>query len=94
VFDNYATHETPAVRRRLVPHPRFQLHVIPTRSSWLDQVEHWFAKSATEAIRRGSYRSGPHLRQTIVDYGAANNLQPRPFSWTASADLILGNVAH
>lgn len=94
VLDNYATHKTPAVRRWLVRHPRFHLHFIPTHSSWLNQVERWFAKITTEAIRRGSFRSVPHLRQTIMDYVAANNRQPQPFTWTASADLILGRVAH
>ena len=94
VLDNYATHKTPAVRRWLVRHPRFHLHFIPTHSSWLNQVERWFAKITTEAIRRGSFRSVPHLRQTIMDYISANNRQPQPFSWTASADLILGKVAH
>jgi transposase len=94
VLDNYATHKTPAVRRWLVRHPRFHLHFIPTHSSWLNQVERWFAKITTEAIRRGSFRSVPHLRQTIMDYIAATNRQPQPFAWTASADLILGKIAH
>src|SRR5476651_470932 len=80
VLDNYATHKTPAVRRWLVRHPRFNLHFIPTHSSWLNQVERWFAKITTDAIRRGSFRSVPHLRQTIMDYIAANNRQPLPFA--------------
>jgi transposase len=94
VLDNYATHKTPAVRRWLVRHPRFHLHFIPTHSSWLNQVERWFAKITTEAIRRGSFRSVPHLRQTIMDDIAATNRDPQPFTWTASADLILGRVAN
>jgi transposase len=94
VLDNYATHKTPAVQRWLVRHPRFHLHFIPTHSSWLNQVERWFAKITTEAIRRASFRSVPHLRQTIMDYIAATNRDPQPFTWTASADLILGRVAN
>ena len=94
MLDNYATHKTAAVRRWLVRHPRFHLHFIPTHSSWLNQVERWFAKITTEAIRRGSFRSVSHLRQTILDYIAATNRDPRPFVWTASADLILGKVSH
>lgn len=94
ILDNYATHKTPAVRRWLVRYPRFHLHFIPTHSSWLNQVERWFAKITTAAIRRGSFRSVAHLRQTIVDYINANNRDPQPFAWTASADLILGKVAH
>jgi len=33
-------------------------------------------------------------RQTITDYIAANNRDPKPFIWTASVDLILGKVVH
>ena len=94
VLDNYAAHKAPAVRRWLARHPRFHLHFIPTHSSWLNQVERWFAKITTEAIRRGNFRSVPHLRQTILDYITANNREPTPFVWTASADLILSKVAH
>jgi len=94
VLDNYATHKTPAVRRWLARHPRFHLHFIPTHSSWLNQIERWFAKITNQAIRRGSFRSVQHLRQTIRLYIAANNQDPKPFVWTASASLILGKVSH
>lgn len=94
VLDNYAAHKAPAVRRWLARHPRFHLHFIPTHSSWLNQVERWFAKITNDAIRRGNFHSVPHLRQTILDYIAAHNRQPKPFVWTASADLILGKVGH
>jgi transposase len=94
VLDNYGTHKTPAILRWLQRHPRFHLHFIPTHSSWLNQIERWFAKITNEAIRRGSFHSVPHLRQTILDYIAAHNRDPKPFVWTASADLILGKVAH
>ena len=94
VLDNYATHKTPAVRRWLVRHPRFHLHFIPTHSSWLNQVERWFAKITNDAIRRGNFLSVAQLRQTILDYINAHNRDPQPFTWTASADMILGKVAH
>ena len=94
VLDNYATHKTPAVKRWLARHPRFHLHFIPTHSSWLNQIERWFARITTELIRRGSFRSVPHLRQAMLDYIQAHNQQPKPFVWTAPADLILGKVAH
>ncbi len=43
ILDNYGTHKTPLVRRWLLRHPRFQLHFTPTYSSWINQVERWFA---------------------------------------------------
>ncbi len=39
VRDNYATHKTPEIRRRLIRHSRFHLHYVPTGSSWLNIVE-------------------------------------------------------
>ena len=38
IADNYATHKTPAIKRWLTRHPRFQLHFVPTGSSWLNLV--------------------------------------------------------
>jgi transposase len=92
VLDNYAAHKTPGVRLWIAQHPRWHLHFIPTHSSWLNQVERFFARITEERIRRESFRSVAQLRQTIVDYIAQHNQAPKPFRWTASADLILGKV--
>lgn len=43
VLDNYGTHKTPAVKRWFLRHPEYHLHFIPTSSSWLNQVERFFA---------------------------------------------------
>jgi transposase len=94
VLDNYATHKTPAVRRWIARHPRWHLHFIPTHSSWLNQVERFFAKITLQQIRRGSFRSVNHLRDSILDYIGQHNQNPKPFAWTASADLILGKVEY
>ena len=93
VLDNYSTHKTPAVKRWLARHPRWTLHFIPTHSSWLNQVERWFAKITEEVIRRGVFRSVKELVETAENYIAANNENPKPFVWTADADTILGKVA-
>jgi transposase len=94
VLDNYAAHKTPSVRSWITQHPRWHLHFIPTHSSWLNQVERFFAKITAERIRRESFRSVEHLRQTILSYIKHHNKEPKPFKWTASADLILGKVEH
>jgi hypothetical protein len=57
VLDNLATHKTPRVRNWFARRPRYVLHFTPTGSSWINQVEHWFAKITTQAIRSGSFRS-------------------------------------
>jgi transposase len=45
VVDNYSTHKSAAVQRWLKAKKRrrFHLHFVPTSSSWLNQVERWFA---------------------------------------------------
>ena len=93
VLDNYATHKTDTVEKWLRKHPRWHLHFIPTHSSWLNQVERFFAKITNERIRRGVFRSVGELQAAIESYIANHNQSPKPFRWTASADLILGKVA-
>jgi transposase len=44
VLDNLSAHKTPAVQQFLADHPKVRLHFTPTYSSWLNQVEIWFAK--------------------------------------------------
>jgi putative transposase len=73
VLDNLATHKTPQVRNWFARRPRYVLHFTPTGSSWINQVERWFAKITTQAIRRGSFRSVKHLIQAIDDYIAEHN---------------------
>lgn len=92
VMDNYATHKTPAVRRWLVRHPRFVVHFTPTSASWLNQVERFFAEITEKRIRRGVFRTVRELERAIEAYLAEHNANPKPFKWTATADLILRRV--
>ncbi len=92
VMDNYATHKTPAVRRWLARRPRFVVHFTPTSASWLNQVERFFAEITEKRIRRGVFRSVQELEQAIEAYLAEHNRNPKPFRWTATADLILRRV--
>ncbi len=64
----------------------------PTSSSWLNQIERWFAKITEQRIRRGVFKSLDELIGAIEDYIAEHNRAPKPFVWTASADVILGRV--
>ncbi len=92
ILDNYATHKTAAVEDWLAKRPRWKLHFTPIHSSWLNQVERCFARITQERIRRGDFRSVAELARAIQEYIALHNQNPRPFRWTASADLILGKV--
>lgn len=92
VLDNYATHKTPAVKRWLLRHPEYHLHFIPTSSSWLNQIERFFAAITEKRIRRGVFRSVPALVEAINDYIAEHNADPKPFTWLADANAILNRI--
>jgi len=91
-MDNYGTHKTPTVKRWFSRHPRFHPHFTPTSSSWINQVERWFAEITRKQIRRGTHRSTRELEQAIRAYLATYNQNPRPFAWTKSADDILDSI--
>ena len=55
ICDNLSVHKAPAVKRWLLEHPRFQLHFTPTYSSWLNQVERWFAELQRRRPDRGVF---------------------------------------
>jgi len=92
VLDNYCTHKAPRVRRWLARHPRFVVHFTPTGGSWLNQVERFFAEITEKRIRRGVHTSVKALEDAIIGYLDAHNRDPKPFTLTASADLILRKV--
>ena len=92
IADNYATHKHPKVKAWLARHPRFHLHFTPTYSSWLNQIERWFALITQQAIRRGSFRNVRELVGKIDAYVAHYNAHKRPFVWTATADSIFDKL--
>jgi transposase len=92
ILDNYATHKHDDVDAWIAKHPRFHLHFTPTSSSWLNLVERFFGKLTDKALRRGVFHSVPDLIAAIDAYLQANNTNPTPFVWTATADSILEKV--
>jgi putative transposase len=92
VMDNYASHKHPKVRTWLAQRPRFHVHFTPTYSSWLNQVERWFALITQRAIRRGSFRSTKQLIARIDEFVQNYNRNSQPFLWTATADSILAKL--
>lgn len=92
ILDNYGTHKHPRVRQWLAAHPRYHVHFTPTGSSWLNQVERWFAEITRKRIRRGTFRSVQELTQAIHEYIRTYNRQPQPFHWVASASRIIRKV--
>jgi transposase len=92
VMDNYGTHKVTKVRAWLARHPRYHVHFTPTSGSWLNLVERLFAEVTERCVRRGSHTAIRALEQAMLDYLDQRNQNPKPFVWTADADLILGKV--
>ena len=76
VSDNYGTHKSPAIRRWLDQHPRFHVHYTPTYSSWINQVERWFAYLTDDLLRRSDHRSVQALEKDIRSWVAECNENP------------------
>jgi transposase len=92
VMDNYGTHKVNKVRTWLARHPRYHVHFTPTSGSWLNLVERLFAEVTERCVRRGSHTAVRALEKAMLDYLDQRNQDPKPFVWTADADLILGKV--
>jgi transposase len=81
VLDNLATHKRQKVSTLLAAHPRVQLHLTPTYSSWLNQVELWFAKIERDVIARGVFTSVTDLKRKLMRYIRHYNKAPRTVKW-------------
>src|SRR5439155_26358432 len=84
ILDNLSAHKTQAVREFLQQHPRVQFHFTPTYSSWLNQVEIWFAKIEREVIARGIFSSVPDVARKLRRYINAYSAHVRPIQWKYS----------
>jgi transposase len=89
ICDNYSTHKAPTITTWLAAHPRFHMHFTPTYSSWLNQVERWFGLLTDKRLRRSAHKSLHALETDIRDWITTWNDNPKPFTWTKTADQIL-----
>ena len=81
ILDNLSAHKTKAVVAWQAVHPTVHFHFTPTYSSWLNQVELWFAKIQRDLIARGIFTSVSDLRKKLVQYINLHNKTARPFQW-------------
>jgi transposase len=92
VMDNASSHKTKLIRDWFAKRPRWHTHFTPTSSSWINQVERFFALLTEQQIKRGAHRSTKELEAAISTYIDARNADPKPFRWIKSADDILAAV--
>ncbi|MGH8770246.1 MAG: IS630 family transposase [Burkholderiales bacterium] len=81
ICDNLSAHKTKQVKAFLHEHPSVHLHYTPTYSSWLNQVELWFAKIERDVIARGVFTSVPDLKRKLMRYIRQYNQQPKTVKW-------------
>jgi transposase len=90
---SYGTRKTAEIRKWLLRHPRFRLHFTPASSSRLNLAGRWFAELTNRKLRRSAHRTVTELEAGIRKWINEWNKNPRPFTWTKSADDILETVA-
>ena len=81
ILDNLSAHKTGRVRQFLADNPRVHLHFTPTYSSWLNQVENWFAKIERDVITRGIFTSVTDLARKLMRYIRQHNTAAKPIKW-------------
>ena len=81
IADNLSAHKTGQVEDFLDRHPKVHLHFTPTYSSWLNQIELWFAKIERDVIARGVFTSLADLRRKLMKYIRHYNEVPKTVKW-------------
>jgi transposase len=79
ILDNLNTHKKnePWLKK----HPRVHFHFIPTRSSWLNQVETWFSILQGQSLNGASFTAIKELQERIDAFINAYNQNAEPFAW-------------
>lgn len=57
------------------------MHFTPTSSSWLNQVENWFAKIQSDVVARGVFTSTADLRKKLMRDIRQCNKNAKPMKW-------------
>jgi transposase len=99
ICDNLSAHKAPAVQRWLAAHPRFVLHFTPTYSSWISQVERWFAELQRRCLDRGVFCSLDQLTTALEDWikiwndRARRSSGPRPPTRSSTASAATAHAS-
>uniref|UniRef100_UPI00047AB998 transposase n=1 Tax=Arthrobacter sp. H20 TaxID=1267981 RepID=UPI00047AB998 len=92
ICDNYATHKHQNVLDWLAGNPRVTMHFTPTSCSWLNMVEIFFGIITRQCLKRGEFSSVKELEETMDRYIENYNQDAKPFTWTKSAEYLLGKM--
>ena len=91
-MDNLRHRKVAKVRSWLARRPRYHVHFTPTAGQFAESVGATVRGGDRTLVRRGSHTGVRALEKAMLDYLDKRNESPKPFVWTADADLILGKV--
>ena len=92
ICDNLSAHKAPVVHKWLLAHPRFQLHFTPTYSSWISQVERWFAELRRRCLDRGVFCSLDELTIALEDWIKISNRRRPALKSTKPPTSIIDRI--
>ncbi len=92
ICDNLSAHKAPVVHKWLLAHPASSSTSRPTYSSWISQVERWFAELQRRCLDRGVYCSLDELTTALEDWIKTWNANARPFKRARTADQIIDRI--
>jgi transposase len=81
ILDNLSAHKTKTVGAWCEAHRNVVFHFTPTYSSWLNQVELWFAKIERDVIARGIFTSTADLARKLLRYIKRHKKTCQPIAW-------------
>jgi hypothetical protein len=85
ILDNGSTHRPKYLAQWLAetfPGVSVELHWLPVRSSWLNQVEIFFGILQQQALTPNEFPSPAAVTHRILDFIAYRNENARPIEWT------------
>jgi hypothetical protein len=95
IVDNGPTHAPKQLERWLHEHATrqgwgltFQVYWLPTRASWLDQIEIWFSILQRKLLQPNHFISAAALQQAIADFIARYNQTAKPIKWTYTVEKL------
>src|SRR6266481_2829238 len=89
VMDNASSHKTKLIRDWFAKRLCWHMHFTPTSSSWINQVERFFALLTDQQIKRGAHRGARNFDVlNVPDLGLAPALRAQGPTLAAEASIF------
>ena len=66
----------------------FEVHWLPVRSSWLNQIENRFSVLQRKVLSPNDFASRQQVALRMVTWMDQQNLAPKPINWTYTSDKL------